>query len=159
MPLWAAEENGDLVKEFPLVLTSAKLTHYIHSQGRGIPLLRRRVPEPFAEIHPETAMSLGISSGDRIAISTLTGSIRVKAKITDRVQPGVVSAQTGWWEACEELGMPEQDPFSDEGANVCLIIANDVIDPISGSIPGKAYPCKIVRDTEPESDLQVRSRR
>ena len=144
-PLWSPGKKPDLAKEFPLILTSAKLTQYLHSQGRGIPLLRRRVPEPFGEIHPETALRYGINKGDKVALSTPNGSIRVRAKITDRVQPGVVVAQTGWWEACEELGLSGQDPFGDTGANVCHIVTNEVLDPISGSVPGKAYPCRIER--------------
>jgi len=31
------------------------------------------------------------------------GGIRLAARVTDRVPAGVVSTQTGWWEACDEL--------------------------------------------------------
>ena len=108
-------------------------------------MLRRRVPEPFAEIHPETATQYAIGDGDRVALSTPQGSIQLRCKLTERTQPGVIAAQTGWWEPCEELDLPGYDPFSAEGANVCLIINNDSLDPISGSVPAKAYPCNIAR--------------
>ena len=49
----------------------------------------------------------------------------------------------GWWQACPDLGLPGYDPFSAEGANVNLIIDNDVIDPITGSVPHRSYPCRV----------------
>ena len=44
-----------------------------------------------------------------------------------------------------ELGMPGYDPFGPEGANLNLIIGNAAIDPISGSVPHRAYLCQISR--------------
>ncbi|MBI4298405.1 MAG: molybdopterin-dependent oxidoreductase [Chloroflexi bacterium] len=152
-PLWLNPQNSRVTKEFPLVLTSAKLSQYVHSQGRGIPMLRRKAPEPFAEIHPDTARSLEILNGNVIRLSTPTASIRVRAKITDKILPGVIATQTGWWEACEELSLPGQDPFSEQGSNLCLVVTNDIIDPISGSVPTKAYPCMVTRIQDEDSPL------
>ena len=46
----------DIAAEFPLVLTNAKFTTFIHSQQRALPSLRKASPEPSADIHPETAL-------------------------------------------------------------------------------------------------------
>ena len=35
------------------------------------------------------------------------------------------------------------DPFSADGANLNLIIGNDAVDPISGSVPHRAYLCQV----------------
>jgi hypothetical protein len=51
----------------------------------------------------------------------------------------------GWWQGCPELGLPAYDPFSSAGANVNLIMKNDIIDPITGSVPHRSYPCRIAR--------------
>ena len=40
---------------------------------------------------------------------------------------------------------PSHDPFGPEGANPNLIIGNAAIDPISGSVPHRAYLCQISR--------------
>ena len=132
-------------EEFPLILTSHKLPQYCHSQGRGIPKLRAEAPVPYLEIHPATARDFQIVSGEVVAVKTMAGEIRLEARVTDEVAPGVVATQTGWWEACEELGLPGQDPLSGNGANVNFIMTNDALDPISGSVPVKAYPCTLRR--------------
>jgi hypothetical protein len=48
-------------------------------------------------------------------------------------------------QACPELGMPGHDPFGPDGANLNLIIGNEAIDPISGSVSHRAYLCQIRR--------------
>jgi hypothetical protein len=59
------------------------------------------------------------------------------------LKPNVVCGQHGWWQACEEIGAPAYDPFSAQGANFNLIIGNEAIDPISGSVPYRAYMCQV----------------
>jgi hypothetical protein len=59
--------------------------------------------------------------------------------------PRVVCGQHGWWQACPEIGAPGYDPFSEQGANFNLIISNEWIDPVSGSVPQRAYLCQISR--------------
>jgi anaerobic selenocysteine-containing dehydrogenase len=128
---------------FPLVLTSNKLVQFTHSSGRGIPALRRQVPQPYLEIHPADAVALGVTDATPVRLVTALGGVRLTARLSDTVPRGVVSTQTGWWEACEELGLPGHDPFDADGANVNLIISHDVLDPISGSVPLKDYPCRV----------------
>lgn len=143
-PLPAAQDRRDQFDgAYPLILTSNKLMQYIHSSGRGIPALRRQAPRPYLEINPADAAARGIENGAPVRLSTRLGGIRLTAKVTDRVPAGVVSTQTGWWEACRELGLPGYDPFGQDGANVNLIISNEVLDPISGSAPLKDYPCRV----------------
>jgi hypothetical protein len=49
----------------------------------------------------------------------------------------------GWWQVCPEQDGPGYDPFGPDGANYNLIIGNDAIDPVSGSVPHRAYRCLI----------------
>ncbi len=76
-------------------------------------------------------------------METDRGSIKVKAKVTDMLEPGVVSTQVGWWESCPDLNLPGYDPYSSEGANLNLVLPDDVTDPISGSLPYKSYRCRV----------------
>jgi anaerobic selenocysteine-containing dehydrogenase len=140
---WERQSRAPGGEAFPLILTTGKVSAYLHSGGRGIPTLRRRHPQPFVEIHPSTAKEHGISGGSWVEVSTHRASLRAKARVTSKVRPGVVATQTGWWEACEELGLPAHDPFGDGGANLNHVVTNELIDPISGSVPGKSYACAI----------------
>jgi anaerobic selenocysteine-containing dehydrogenase len=133
----------DLSKEYPLILITCKEKVFCHGQHRSIPTLRKKVPEPYLEINPETAKEREIVDGDMVVLETIKGNIRLKAKITEAVHPSVVCTQHGWWQSCPELNLPGYDPFSSYGANVNLLVHNDVIDPISGSVPNKSYPCNI----------------
>ena len=53
--------------------------------------------------------------------------------------------QHGWWQALPEIGAPGYDPFGPEGANLNLIIGNEAVDPISGSVPHRAYVAQVRR--------------
>ncbi|MBI2372091.1 MAG: molybdopterin-dependent oxidoreductase, partial [Deltaproteobacteria bacterium] len=142
-PAFSPVSRPDLASRYPFVLTMSKLVQYCHTQHRNIPMLRRQSPHPLVEIHPQTARSLGITNGEWVALATPWGSVRLKARITDCVHPRVVATQHGWWEGCEELGLPGYDPFSEKGSNVNLIISNEAIDPISGSVPHRSNLCAL----------------
>ena len=125
------------------MLTFFRLVQYCDVQHRNIPRLRRQVPEPFLEIHPATAAALSIQDGEWIILETATGQIRLKARCKDALHPGVVCTAHGWWQACRELGLPGYDPFGPEGANANLLVSNEVIDPISGSVPHRSQRCRV----------------
>jgi anaerobic selenocysteine-containing dehydrogenase len=152
-PKLSHRARPDLAAAYPLILTSAKVRSFSHSQHRGLPSLRRRDPEPYAELHPETAAAYGIVDGQLMAIATWHGEIRVRARVTPDIRPGLVATQTGWWEPCEALGLPGYDPYSPRGANFGLIVGYEVKDEISGSIPGKSYRCRI----RPVAEAEVAS--
>lgn len=135
----------DLAERFPLVLTSAKHALFCESQHRALPSLRRLALEPEVELHPTAAAARGIESGDWVAIHTPLGSVRARARLDDTLAPDVVCAQHGWWQACEALGAPGYDPFSAAGANLNLVIGDDVTDPVSASVPHRAYLCDVRR--------------
>ncbi len=145
-PLVGPEIRPDLRERFPLILTCAKHNLFCESQHRGISSLRRLAPEPEVELHPQAAGDRGIAPGDWVRIVTPDGSVRARARLNDTLQPDVVCGQHGWWQAAPEIGAPGYDPFSEDGANFNLIIGNEAIDPISGSVPHRAYLCQILLD-------------
>ena len=57
----------------------------------------------------------------------------------------MVCGQHGWWQECSEIGAPGYDPFSSAGANYNLVIGNAAFDPVSGSVPLRAYLCQVSR--------------
>jgi anaerobic selenocysteine-containing dehydrogenase len=144
-PLMSPESRPDLAAQFPLILTCAKNAVFCETQFRALPSLRRLARDPEIEIHPSAAQDRGISPGDWVHIETHRGSVRARAKLNGSLAPNVVCGQHGWWQACADIGLPALDPFGPDGANFNLIIGNEAIDPISGSVPHRAYLCQVRR--------------
>ena len=144
-PALSPRSRPDLAAEFPLVLTCAKALHFCETQHRQIASLRRHVPDPEVELHPETAAGRNIAEGDWVEIATPKGSVRARATFNDTLAPGVVCGQHGWFEPCEELGLPGHPPFGPGSANLNLVLSQTPSDPISGSSPLRAQICEVTR--------------
>ncbi len=148
-PQMSPVSRPDLTERYPLILTCAKNTLYCETQHRALSSLRRKSRYPEVELHPSVAAARGIKPGDWVSIETPQGSVRARARLDESLDPRVVSGEHGWWQASPEIGEPGYDPFSSAGANYNLLIGGDDIDPISGSVPHRAYVCEI-RRAEPE---------
>ena len=142
-PLISPVSRPDLARKYPLVLTNAKFTTYIHSQLRGLSSLRKTSPEPTADIHPQTAEPYGIKNKAWMIIESPRGSIRAKARVTTGITPGVVCCQHGWWQECKDLDLPGYHSYGHASANPSLLIGSDIADPISGSLPHRSYLCRV----------------
>lgn len=107
----------ELLKEYPLVLTSWKVEEFHHSGQKQVRSLRKRHPEPLASIHPDTAAELDIKDGDAVYIETKRGRIQQKALLTTDMDLRVVGVDFGWW-------FPEKGPETMYGwteANVNIL--------------------------------------
>lgn len=89
--------DPELAKGYPLIFTSGKPAPYRGSAGRQIPSLRASHPEPVVEIHPETAVKLGIKEGDWVYIENKRGRITQKARLSTGIDPRVVFVDYDWW--------------------------------------------------------------
>ena len=78
-------------RKFPLLLTTGRtLTQYnVGAQTRRTENVVW-YKEDLLEIHPHDAETRGIKHGDRVSLTSRKGDITLSAKITERVQPGVV---------------------------------------------------------------------
>jgi anaerobic selenocysteine-containing dehydrogenase len=89
--------SPELLKKYPLILsTGNRNLYYTHGQFRKINSLKRKNPEPKAEIGPKTALQYGVKEGDDIIIETHRGVARMKAHVDERVSEGVVLVPHGW---------------------------------------------------------------
>ena len=77
--------------KFPLILTTGRiLAHYnVGAQTRRTNNVEWH-DEDLIEIHPHDAEDRGINEQDWVGINSRAGDTVLRAKITDRVQPGVV---------------------------------------------------------------------
>jgi len=131
--------------QFPLVLTSAKTPIYCHSQHRNLSRLRRIVPDPVVEMNPAAAAMYEIEPDEWVSISTPRGSVRARTHLNASLADGVIGGQHGWWQSCPDLGLPGYDPLGVDGANINLVIGDEVLDPISGAAPHRCYPARLQR--------------
>jgi thiosulfate reductase/polysulfide reductase chain A len=137
----------ELMEEYPLVLiTGGRYIGYFHSEGRQIPQLRKRVPDPEIEMHPDTAGKANIKDGDWVWLETPRGKgekIRLKTKLTSDIDPRVVNAAHGWW--FPEKPAPEHGCFD---SNVNVVLSFDPPwEPIVGAVPTRGTLCKVYKET------------
>jgi anaerobic selenocysteine-containing dehydrogenase len=142
-PALSPVSRPDIAAEFPLILTNAKNTNYVHSQHRAVTGLRKTLPEPTADVNPETAIRHGIKNKQWMIVESPKGAIKVKARVTTNIVAGAVCIQHGWWQGCKELELPGYNPFDVNGANAAMLIGTDQADPVSGSLPHRSYLCRV----------------
>ena len=142
-PAMSPVSQPEIAASYPLVLTNAKFTTFVHSQQRALPSLRKASPEPTAEIHPETAACYGIKNKQWMIVESPRGGIKVRARVTPNIMPGVVCCQHGWWQECKTLKLPGYDPYRADGANPAILIGTESTDPVSGSLPHRSYLCRV----------------
>ncbi|HET8603511.1 MAG TPA: molybdopterin dinucleotide binding domain-containing protein [Marmoricola sp.] len=145
-PSISPRSRPDLAERYPLVLTCAKSLFFCETQHRQVAALRKSAPDPQVELHPDTAGSRGIGSGDWVLLDTPGGSVRARAKLNAGLDPEVVVAQHGWWDACDELGLPGYPPYGPGSANLNLVLPQTPSDPVSGSSPLRSSVCEVSRE-------------
>ncbi|HEY7166013.1 MAG TPA: molybdopterin-dependent oxidoreductase [Candidatus Binatia bacterium] len=142
-PAMSPVTRPDVAADYPLILTNAKFTTFMHSQQRALSSLRKVSPEPSADIHPETAARYKIANKSWMIVESPRAAIKVRARVTERILPGVICCQHGWWQNCKDLNLPGYDPYKADGANPATLIGTDLSDPISGSLPHRSYLCRV----------------
>jgi anaerobic selenocysteine-containing dehydrogenase len=127
-PSASSRRSSAASKDFPLTLnTGARIKEYTHWQMRHVPQLREMAPDPVAEIHPETAREYGIADGNMVITETRTGQIKVRAKVTEDILPGIVNVMHGW---AEDL-------------NQNVLTELKACDPVTGYPELRALACRI----------------
>jgi anaerobic selenocysteine-containing dehydrogenase len=96
-PYESEERAPDLARRFPLALISPPAHSFLNSSFVNVASLRRSAGKPTLEIHANDADARSIGDGARVKIFNDRGTFTADAVVTDRVRPGVVSAQSVWW--------------------------------------------------------------
>jgi assimilatory nitrate reductase catalytic subunit len=128
LPKGPAEATDPL---FPLALNTGRVRDHWHTLTRtGLaPDLCRHAPEPFVELHPADAASLGIADGVLTRVQTAQGEAVALAKVTDRQRRGSIFMPMHWTEA-----------FAPSGRANPLVAAR--VDPQSGQPEFKHTPAR-----------------
>jgi formate dehydrogenase major subunit len=97
------QANKDAVKQYPLILTSGRLTEY---QGggdytRSNKWLAELQQEMFVEINPKDANDRGVKNNEYVWLESPTKArLKIKTLVTERVASGTVFCPfhfSGWW--------------------------------------------------------------
>lgn len=91
-------------EEFPFVLTTytSGTEHFCSgSLTRNLPWLVEFMPEPFLEMGKTMASKLGVTNGEVVELSSARGSLKVKAMVTNRIQPLLINGKE-----THTVGMP-----------------------------------------------------
>jgi predicted molibdopterin-dependent oxidoreductase YjgC len=107
-----AEETDD---KYPLILTTGRVLEHFHTgtMTRRVQGLDQLEPEERLRIHPDDAASIGVADDDWTTVSSRRGTVRVRAKLTSEVQPGVVFLTFHFAEALGNvLTNPALDPVA-----------------------------------------------
>ena len=120
-------------EDFPFILNTGRVRDQWHTMTRTgkAPRLSEHSPEPYAEIHPNDAATIGVSDGALVHIFSRWGEVVVRVRIDEYQQKKNVFVPMHWNEQFSSLGRV--------GA-----VVNPEVDPISGQPELKHTPVRIV---------------
>jgi len=131
----------ELAKDYPLLLISGcKVLPFFHSAGRQIPSLRRLHPRPMVDVHPSTALRLGLADGDPAVVKTPDGQAQFFVHLDGRLAEDVVHAEHAWW--YPERAQPGHG-WRESCAN--LLYGHRHFDPHSGAEAIRGTLCRVER--------------
>jgi anaerobic selenocysteine-containing dehydrogenase len=100
----------ELFEKYPLIMITGARSHvYFHSEHRMIPWLREKNPQPYVEVHPETAKKYGVYDGEWVFLENDLGKVQRKVRISLRVHPKMIHTLHSWW--MPEMKGKEPDLF------------------------------------------------
>jgi anaerobic dimethyl sulfoxide reductase subunit A len=125
------DRRDPLSEKYPLQLLTPHPRNRVHSELYLVPWLRE-VEEHRAWVNPIDAERRGIRDGDEIYVFNDRGKVAIKACVTERIIPGVVSIFEGAWYNPDKDGVDRgacantltKDSYSGGGAavmNTCLV--------------------------------------
>lgn len=93
-----------MTKKYPLQLTTTHFKRRNHNQFENLPWLRE-LEEQAIQINPIDAQERGIREGDQARVFNDRGEMIIRAKVTERIMPGVVDIPQGAWYDPNEKGV------------------------------------------------------
>lgn len=95
--------------EHPFRLATSPARNFLNSTFAETKTSRDKEGRPEVMVNPSDALGLGLADGDIVRLGNTRGDLRIHAKITDAVKPGVLVAEGLW---------PNKSHLDGEGINV-----------------------------------------
>jgi assimilatory nitrate reductase catalytic subunit len=91
----SAEEPDD---QYPYRLTTGRVLAQYQSgaQTRRVGVLNQAAPEPFVELHPDLARTLGVAEGAALSVVSRRGTATAPARISRAIRPDTVFMPFHW---------------------------------------------------------------
>ena len=107
-----ANPNNPLAKKYPLNFLSTHTRYRTHSQYCDLAWMNEVTSdgEGFLEINPADAKARGIADGDVVRVFNDRGEMKVKARLTEAIKPGVVNCYQGGWDTIKVKQYVEGHP-------------------------------------------------
>jgi thiosulfate reductase/polysulfide reductase chain A len=143
-PVESPEGSPELAQDYPLILiANGRFMPFYHSEMRQLPSAIQGQPDPIADIHPATALKLGIAEGDWVCIETVRGKIKQRARLTDEVHPAMLKAQYGWW--FPDRPVEDLHGLWESNSNILCPVDAEYCNPEIGGWPHTALLCRVFR--------------
>ena len=125
-------------EKYPYIFSTNKVASHYHTECQYSDWANE-MEKPYVEIHPLTALEIGVGEGDQVRVETVAGSVILPAKITLSVPRGFLSTQP-------YFGL--QSPYGQVPANTLFPVAAD---PIGGNLVSKNIMCNAKAEGGQES--------
>ena len=96
--------NDPLAKKYPVQLITNHGKRRAQAKWDNIPWLKELIPQEIM-INAADASARGISNGDMVRVFNDRGEVRVPARVTNRIMPGVAMLPSGAWYDPDEKGI------------------------------------------------------
>ncbi|WP_454745390.1 molybdopterin-containing oxidoreductase family protein [Ciceribacter selenitireducens] len=113
-------EVADAAHPFRLATSPAR--NFLNSTFSETPTSREKEGRPEVMVNPADAARLAIADGDIVRLGNMRGTLRIHARVTDAVKPGVLVAEGLW---------PNKAHLDGEGINV--LTGGDAVAPHGGA--------------------------
>lgn len=91
LPTYVPIPAHEKIKSNELILTTYKVAVHIHSRSSHRKWLSEIYHDNPGWINPKTAADRGIKDGDKIKVKSSVGEIITKARVTEKIVPGVIA--------------------------------------------------------------------
>lgn len=133
--------NGD----FPFILTTGRIRDQWHTMSKTgkVNKLNQHIKQAFLEINPADARRLKLVEDDIVVVTSRRGDVRVKAKISSSIKPGVVFLPMHWGKI---LG---------SDLNRANNVTSDIVDPISKEPDFKYCAVSVQKYQKPKQRIVI----
>jgi ferredoxin-nitrate reductase len=131
--------------DYPFVLTTGRIRDQWHTMSKTgkVRKLNKHLPQSFVEMNPLDARRLHILEDDLVEVTSRRGEVRVKAKITDDIKPGVLFLPMHWGKILRS------------DLNRANNLTNNLPDPLSGEPDFKYCAVKAAKYQKPFQRIVV----
>jgi ferredoxin-nitrate reductase len=144
-PVQTAFRSEATDEDFPFILTTGRIRDQWHTMTKTgkVSKLNQHSPQAFAELHPHDAAALGVAEGDLVTVTSRRGEVRVAARLSAGLRPGVVFLPMHWG---KQLG---------SDLNRANNVTSGALDPLSKEPDLKFCAVQVVKYAKPRQRIVI----